>query len=233
MPNAQSPIPHFIERLPEDAVFIIGAGHFGRRAAGIISEGPCPHVYVVDVDDQALSILKDLPVEPIACDGVQFLIENSPFLRPENLIVPAIPLHLAFEWARGSLERDYGIKESPVPEEIIPLLPNTWSGSDGSLLVSYADFECPDDCPEPEFCTVSGEKRDQPLYESLRRLDLPGFRVHIIVSHQLAPGLGGYHMADLLEAGEVLKKSSAEKWLLGSACKCHGVITAFEIERGN
>jgi hypothetical protein len=94
--------------------------------------------------------------------------------------------------------------------------------------VSYADFICPDDCPEPDVCTITGKRREKPLYELLRSLDV-GFRVHIIRSHQLAPGLGGYTVADLKRAAETLAGHRNGKWLVGTACKCHGILTAFEI----
>ena len=222
---------YFRDKVPEEAVFIIGAGQFGGRAARIMSQDSASPLYVVDVDDGSLSLLGDLPVERIQSDGVRFLIESYHLLDRQNTIIPAVPVHLAFEWVKGCQEGKHRISRIPIPEEIRPDLPHTWPGSDGSLLVSYADFRCPDDCPEPEFCTVSGERRDEPLHDSLSRLNLPQFKVHIIRSHQLAPGLGGYKLEDLLRAVEKVSGGGEGRWLIGTACKCHGIITAFEIEQ--
>ncbi len=215
------------EEIPKDAVFIIGAGHFGSRAARLLSQKSDAPLFVVDVDENSLSKLERLHATRIRCDGPHFLVKHFHILNPENIIVPAIPVHLAFEWAKCYSEREYQAKQISIPEQIKPYLPHTWWGTDGSLLVSYADFVCPEDCPEPEYCTVSGEKRDRPLYDLLRGLDFLGFRVHVITSRQIAPGLGGYKVKDLTEAAEKLNRLG--KWLLGTACKCHGILTGLEI----
>ncbi|MCF8062162.1 MAG: hypothetical protein K9M82_06575 [Deltaproteobacteria bacterium] len=110
-------------------------------------------------------------------------------------------------------------------------LPHTWIAGDGSLLVSYADFLCPEDCAEPEDgCTVTGEIR-QPLYERLAALEVPGYEVQVIRSRQLAPGLGGYSAGDLraLQA-RVYDAPGRGRWLIGTACRCHGTITGLEVK---
>ncbi len=219
----------FREEISEDAVFIIGAGHFGNRAARILSQESDSPLFVVDVDENTLLQVKDPQVKTIAYDGILFLTENYPVLNPLNTIVPAVPVHLAFELLKRHLDRKFEIEKIAIPEEIKPLLPNTWTGSEESLLVSYADFVCPDDCQEPEFCTVTGERREQPLHDLFNNLDLFDFRIHVIISRQLAPGLGGYRIGDLKMAVEKLVRGEEQKWLLGTACKCHGILTAFKI----
>ncbi len=221
---------HLLKRdeVPEQGIFIIGAGHFGARAARLLADASRA-LFAVDRDPDRLSDLAGLPVEVIEADGVRYLIENFDLLSDGNIIVPAIPIHLAFEWLKGYLAGEMEIKKIDVPEATQSMLPNTWPGSEGSLLVSYADFKCPDDCPEPERCTVTGEKRDMPLYERLGRLEIPGFSVHVIRSRQLAPGLGGYEVADLKKAAKRVAEAGERRWLLGTACKCHGILTASEV----
>jgi hypothetical protein len=108
-------------------------------------------------------------------------------------------------------------------------LPHTWVGSEGSLLVSYADFLCPEDCPEPEDgCTVTGEVRT-PLYQVMRELNVPGFGIHVVQSRQLAPGLGGYPLQDLLDLQRRVLEAGDGRWLIGTACRCHGTITGLEM----
>ena len=218
-----------LTQITEEAVFIIGAGHFGARAARIISKRSDSPLFVVDPDEKCLEDLSDLPVEKVLGDGIQFLLENFPYLKQANTIVPALPVHLAYEWMIRFLPKDMKIKKLPVPETRPPL-PNVSPASEGSTLVSYADFLCPDDCPEPVHCTVTGEKREQPLYALLRNLNLPPFNIHIIRSHQLAPGLGGYKAGDLKGVAEKVSRNKTGKWILGTACKCHGILTAFEIK---
>ena len=217
--------------IPENAVLIIGAGHFGSRAARLLNEESNAPIFVVDVDKNSLSKLQGLPVKRIAYDGILFLVRNYHLIHLSNTIVPAVPVHLAYQWLKGHLDGRFKIKKMVVPEEIKPLLPFVWPGSEGSLLVSYADFDCPDDCPEPEYCTVTGERRDKPLHALLGRIKVTDFRVHIIRSRQLAPGLGGYAVAELEKAAERLGSDEKGKWLLGTSCRCHGILTALEITR--
>jgi hypothetical protein len=215
--------------LTEDAVLVIGGGRFGSRAARIISEKGSSQVIVLDVDEKRLSQANGDKAKKISCDGIGFLVRNYRRLSDANTVIPAIPKHLAFEWLRGALAGRYRIQRVAVPKEIISGLPNTWPASEGSLLVSYADFICPEDCPEPEHCTVTGERRDPPLYSLLSRLKIKGFQVHVVRSRQLAPGLGGYRLGDLLETARRVTRGTNEKWLLCTACKCHGIATAFGI----
>ena len=223
---------HIIEEdIPEGAVFVIGAGHFGTRAARLIRQKSDVPIFVADLDENRVSHLATLDVNWIECDGIQLLLKNYRSLDPSTIIVPAVPFHLAYEWLTRYVDGTYEVQKISVPEEIKPRLPHSWPGSEGSLLVSYADFVCPDDCPEPDFCTVTGERREQALYDLLRHLDLPGFHVHVIRSHQIAPGLGGYTVADLTGVAGELKKREMGKWLLGTACKCHGILTAFKIRK--
>ena len=219
-----------MEAIGADAVFIVGAGHFGSRAARIISEkGNNPQIIVLDVNEKHLSQINGLTVKKIPCDGIHFLVENYDRLNSANTIVPALPLHLAFEWLREYLKGAYHIRKISVPGEVEVYLPHTWTASEGSLLVSYANFVCPEDCPEPECCTVTGQRRDSPLHDLLSHLNLTGFQVHVIRSRQLAPGLGGYTMGDLIAVSQRLTGDRQKKWLLATACNCHGIVTAFDI----
>ncbi len=219
------------DNIPEDAVFIIGAGHFGGRAARILSRVSKGPIFVVDREANRLSGLEGLAVDRIHRDAILFLSKNYHLLRPTNTVVPAVPLHLAYEWLKRHLEGKYHIEKIDIPKGIKPSLPHTWPGNDGSLLISYADFICPEDCPEPDLCTVTGEIRQRPLYKLLNHVDSTGFKIHIIKSIQLAPGLGGYKAGELSILAEKLIRKDMGKWLLGTACKCHGILTAFEIRK--
>jgi hypothetical protein len=213
-----------------DEVFIIGAGHFGKRAVDLLSQRFKAPLWVVEKDEEALRFLGGLPIERILHDAVPFLVSSFHLLHPKNVIVPAVPLHLAYEWLRLSMKGDFRVFQIEVPETIKPLLPHTWEGNEGSLLVSYADFRCPDDCPEPaDHCTVTGKKRGTPLHALLSDIALPGYRIHVLRSRQLAPGVGGYTVGDLQELLRRVESGGKGKWLVATACKCHGVVSAMEI----
>ena len=89
--------------ITEDTVFIIGAGHFEARAARIVCQQSDSPVFVVDPDEKGLANLKDLRVKKILGDGIQFLIRNFHYLKQANTIVPALPIHLAYEWNSNSI----------------------------------------------------------------------------------------------------------------------------------
>jgi len=216
------------EPIDEKAVFIIGAGHFGLRAARILRQRSDARLFVVDPDEKGLASIEDLGVEKIRDDGIQFLRDNFPYLKDANTVVPALPHHLAYEWLVRFLPERMKTERVSVPETRPPL-PHAALASEGSTLVSYADFLCPDNCPEPEHCTVTGERRARPLYALLRDLHVPPFRLHIIRSHQLAPGLGGYPARDLRTLAERIMTDGPGMWIVGTACKCHGILTAFEM----
>jgi hypothetical protein len=185
-------------------------------------------IWLIDKDKEAFSRTDGLPISRIQTDAFEFLSLTFSSLHPENTLIPSVPVHLAFEWLRKHCGK--GVEREDVPEGLSPLLPNTWRASDGSLLLSYADFVCPEDCPEPsDHCTVTGEKRGAPLYDLLRKIDVPNYRVHIIRSRQLAPGVGGYRVAGLSALMDDLGRDPGGKWLVGTACRCHGIITAFSL----
>ena len=216
--------------LPDDAIVIIGAGYFGKRAAHILARKTHTLILVIDQDHARLQEIRDLPIKSILSDGILFLSNHFHRLKPGNIIIPALPLHLAFEWLKHCIDLCDRIKRIGVPEEMKKLLPYTWSGRDGSLLTSFANFCCPDHCPEPDdHCMVTGESRLKPLYQLLGEFALSEYRVHIIRSRQLAPGLGGYMVEDLKKLHHDIYEGKKGKWLVGTACRCHGVVSALEI----
>jgi hypothetical protein len=223
--------------IPERAVIILGAGQFGARAARLLHERPLAtlpdgSLTVVDLDQDKLAGLKGLGVCPIREDAVRFLVAARSSLKETHILVPAVPVHLAAEWLFEALRDRCPVRRASVPQNLRPVLPHTWKGSEGSLLVSYADFLCPDDCDEPDYCTVTGERRDVPLYERIQKLQVPGYLVHVIRSRQLAPGVGGYTVAKLWAMAAAIGEGGRGKWLLATACRCHGVISALEIGEG-
>ncbi|MBN2033292.1 MAG: hypothetical protein JW836_08465 [Deltaproteobacteria bacterium] len=217
----------------EDEVFIIGAGHFGKRAVEVLSSQINSPLRVVEKNREALRLITGSLVKRIENDGVSFLVGSFHLLHPTNIIVPAVPIHLAYEWLLLSLKRGLGVCKIRVPESIKPLLPHTWEGSEDSLLVSYANFRCPEDCPEPsDYCTVTGKKRGTPLHALLNDIAPARFRIHVLQSRQLAPGVGGYSVGDLQKLLRRVESGGEGKWLVATACKCHGVVSAMEVKIG-
>lgn len=229
--NRESGLP--CSPFPKGSVIVIGAGHFGKRAAQLLSSKPQGSLLVVEKDEEALRRILGPFTKGLLYEGVSFLANFLPFLRSANLIVPAVPVHLAYEWLCVLLEGGGRVTRLKTPKKIRSLLPHAWEGNKGSLLVSYADFQCPEDCPEPnDHCTITGEGRETPLHALLSEISLPGYRVHVIRSRQLAPGVGGYTVGELEELLERVKTGGKGKWLVATACRCHGVVSALEVKKG-
>jgi hypothetical protein len=118
-----------------------------------------------------------------------------------------------------------------IPSGLFSALPHPWIGSRQEVICSYADFICPEDCPEPEeICTVTGKKRGIPLYELISSKIPEGFQAEVIRSRQLGPGVGGYSFRKLLGLRARISRGKEGKWLIGTACRCHGILSAFAFE---
>ncbi|EFK96723.1 hypothetical protein LDC_1248 [sediment metagenome] len=220
------------ENLKNKAIIIIGAGHFGQRAAALLNSTPHTSLWIVDRDVTKLKTMGNIGAKRIAEDGVHFLAKHFSHLAPSTFIIPAVPVHLAFEWLRTYINKRGAVEQLPIPKGLALRLPHTSEGSEGSLLASYADFRCPEDCPEPaNRCTVTGKKRGTPLYRLLADVQPRGFRVHVIRSRQLAPGVGGYPVKDLQELLGKVSEGRKGKWLVATACKCHGIVSALQVAR--
>ena len=158
-------------------------------------------------------------------DGITYLKQFLSESGNVDYIIPAVPFHLAFEFILSQL-KPLGAKRREVP----PLLglPNPMKGKSGDLYTSIADFLCPEDCPEPaQYCTVTRERREKPLYQILKELKGP-FESKVIRSKQLGLGVGGYLPGDLLKTVREIKKAGASNRLIliSTACRCHSVTSA-------
>jgi len=209
--------------------WIIGAGQFGAKAAQRLArKHPGARLTVVDCDLAALKPFQKLPVMCVYQEGAMYLAQHLDGQSLPDWIIPAAPIHLAFEWVRFKVVQERSLEVIAVPEEIEAMVPNPIRGREGQIFVSYADFVCPDNCAEPfDQCTFTGKPRKGLLYQVFERIVLNDFLSVVIRSRQLAPGVGGYRPEALREA---LAKVEAHKGpvLFSTACLCHGVMHAFK-----
>jgi len=205
---------------------IIGGGHFGSRAAKqLLKKKSDPKIIAVDKNRNAVKKLSHLPVETVVDDGLSYLSQFLSEGQTANYIIPSVPFHLAFEFILLRL-KPFGARRAKVPS--LSGLPNPETGKTGDLYTSFADFLCPEDCPEPSrYCTVTRKKRKKPLYDILRELKGP-FKTRVIISQPLAIGVGGFQPKELLALLEDVKKqkNSRDLILISTASRCHGVTSA-------
>ena len=205
---------------------IIGCGHFGSRAAEkLFHKNPRSKIIVVDKSKKALQKVSRLPIEPAICEGICYLNQFLSEGRKADYIIPAVPLHLVFEFILFQL-KPWGARRNTIP----PLsgLPNSVIGKTGDLYTSLADFLCSEDCPEPaQYCTITKKRRPKPLYQILKDIEGP-FESRVIHSQQLAPGVGGFRPEALLGLLENTKKrmDPHRSILISTASRCHGVSSA-------
>lgn len=209
-------------------VWIIGFGRFGRlalqRLLKIKADFRFLIVDTVNTNDEPAQE----NVQFVSENGVQFLRHHLAYGYSPHWIVPAVPIHLAAEWCLDSLGPKRAQRVA-APRGIEGYVPSLMLGDSGDVYVSLATFKCPDDCPEPaKYCTATGEKRERNLFDVLQGMRIPGYKVLVVRSRQLAPGVGGYKGQELLLLRSALEGIQG-RTLIATACRCHGVITAMEI----
>jgi hypothetical protein len=208
------------------AYLIIGCGHFGSRAAEkLFQKDSHSKITVVDQSKKALQKVSHLPIESTVCEGTLYLKQFLSEGRKADYIIPAVPLHLVFEFILSQL-KPLGAKRKRIPP--ISGLPNPVIGKTGDLYTSLANFLCSEDCPEPsQYCTITKKRRPKPLYRILNELE-GAFESKVIRSLQLAPGVGGFRPEALLDLLEDIKRKKKSGWsiLVSTASRCHGVTSA-------
>lgn len=170
-------------------VWIIGAGRFGRKAAeSIRGKMPASDVAVVDRNPDLCADMARQGFRSICGDGVDFLDRLEDENDPPDWIIPAVPIHLAYEWIRRFIAPECQVIPERVPDCLAGLLPNPIRGKQGELYISNADFICPDNCPEPDsICTHTGRPRPRVLHQVLSGVRCRDFSSIVIVSRQLLP----------------------------------------------
>jgi hypothetical protein len=217
-----------LDEVPSTSGFlVVGAGRFGSRAINELKRRyPHQRLLAIDRNPRPLEPWRDRNVEVHVGESVEILdlllAEKAPLW-----LIPAVPTHLALDWVMRRLSPHHMVTRIPVPDRLI--VPNPHRGPHGDLHCSYATFLCPEDCVEPkDKCTVTGERREQPLFQLLGRLKVPGFRVFGLRSRQLAPGVGGYLTWDLQALSEAIGGTGGDV-LIYTACRCHGVLSGLRV----
>jgi len=212
-------------------IWILGAGRLGRRAAGSLRQTyPQADIVLIDSSGKACAKMEGRSFTIVCREGVDYLLKNLKAGRGPDWIVPMIPVHVAYKWVRMKLEKTHRIQPVTVPPELVEKLPNPIRGADSQVYMTNATFICPWNCPEPDdICTHTGKPRPQILHRFLENIKHPAFRTVVVQSLQLAPGIGGYQPAALFQALKTVA-SKTDPVLLSTACRCHGVMHAFEIK---
>ena len=205
------------------SVWILGAGKFGRLSWERLSfKAGDLKITVIDHRPDKLS---QIDCRTVCQNGISFLVEKLEKVDHwPDLIIPAIPIHVIYEYILASSKKTHTFETMPVPDQLIEKLPNTMKGDAGQVYISNADFICPDNCPEPaNLCTYTGKPRPRELFDYLAKLKYLDYHSIVLRSRQVVPGVGGYSPKAVLDIKNMVIKNKAPV-LLSTACRCHGVM---------
>ena len=209
-------------------IWILGAGKFGQKAVQTLSaKFPNAQIDLVDRKPSAPVLSGPNNIRSHKTDAIHYLYSRLENHHTPDLIVPAVPLHVAFEWIRTVLTVDRVVEKVPIPKSLQEQLPCLPAPEIGRIYLSLADFRCPDDCCEPErYCTHTGQPRPYDLFQKLSEIRLENYVSVVVRSRQLGPGIGGYRPQDLFNALDRVQTARSAV-LLSTACRCHGVLDPF------
>lgn len=208
-------------------IWIAGAGKSGSRAAeSSVNVWPEAELHLID---NQFKEVNPVPGQKHQEDAALFLLKNLNKEDFPDIIIPCVPVHLAFEWIYQHVQDLHG-KRMSVPEGLIEKLPNAMKGKDGGVSASLANFICPDNCPEPEdHCFKTGKKRSYNLHEYLAKIHEKGYYSLVIISHQIFPGIGGYRPQQLFKALYFVRERKHQNFLISTSCKCHAIMHCLQI----
>ncbi len=207
-------------------IWIIGGGKFGRQAAmALHGKVENPNIIVIDKQQRAVFAEK---IAQVLDEGIEWFFREFTPNGTVDMIIPALPVHLAAEWLKMKLlEAKMHVSSVNIPEQILHQLPNLYSQSGSQCVISHADFLCPAHCSEPEnICSYTKKRRPEPLYQVIEKTVRPYFIPLVLQSRQFAPGVGGYFPRDLWGLLDEALLHPGKPLLVGTACKCHGVMGA-------
>jgi hypothetical protein len=209
---------------------IVGGGKYGCHAVEYLRRKKKDFV-VVDTDPNCLAVKRfrlktfentDLKGEGFINGGLPKVLALIDDLNPEY-VFPTAPVHIAADLVK--------VKFNLVPwneavNAILPKLPETvvLQAGRGKLVVSFnRDHDCVEKCAMPEVCPSSGIKKPCSMTKLMRFASQEAF---ILISYSMAPGMGALKGSELLELFKWAK--TKEKFVVATACDCHGVFTAFQ-----
>lgn len=212
------------------AVWIIGGGKFGLRAAEILcNRAGYREILVIEKSSERCREIDSLGFRALCADGVEFIASRLESPSQRVWIVASAPVHLTYEWVRARASTILRMDPRPIPDEIARQLPNTIPGGEGQLFASNADFICPPDCSEPgRLCAFTGRKRPRCMHTFIRQIHAAGVKILVIRSFQLAPGVGALRPRDLFETLHQIENAPMPV-VLATACKCHAVLNSFNM----
>jgi hypothetical protein len=209
---------------------IVGGGKYGCAAVEYLRQKKRDFV-VVDTDPTCLAVKRFQlkTYENVESKGECFINGGLPKvlaliadLKPKY-VFPTAPVHIAADLVK--------VKFNLVPwneaiDTILPKLPEVvvLQAGRGKLVVSFnRDHDCVEKCAMPLVCPSSGIKKPCIMTKLMRFASPEAF---ILISYSMAPGMGALKGSEL--SGLFNWAKTKKKFIVATACDCHGVFTAFQ-----
>lgn len=209
---------------------IIGGGKYGCHAIEYLRQKKKDFV-VVDTDRTCLAVkrFRLKTFENICSKGEYFINGGLPIvlalidkLKPEY-VFPTAPIHIAADMVKIKFDL---VPWSEAVTTILPKLPEVivLQKGNGNLVVSFnRGHDCVEKCTMPEVCPSSQIKKPCTMIKLMRFASPEAF---ILISYSMAPGMGALKGNELLGLFNWAK--TKEKFIVATACDCHGVFTALQ-----
>lgn len=211
---------------------IVGGGKYGCMAVEYLRKKRKGFV-LVDKDPNCLAVkrYKLKTAFEIDAEGEHFIqgeiatvSQLMARLKPEY-VFPTAPIHVAAELAQSRFKLE--LWDEAINYILANLPPSLiLRAGRGNLIVSYnRDKDCIEKCEAPEVCPSTHTRKPCTMDRLMKFACPEGF---ILISHQLAPGLGALKGSELLEFFAQVEKK--DKFVVATACDCHGFFTALKKE---
>ena len=172
-------------------------------------------------------------------DWVNFGVETfmpSWINKDSEIVLPCIGPHLFFWWTFKRLSRE-GYDVHPCHVELLSNLPVQFSLEGGFLAVSYARWQCPPTCIEPEICPAIAQARTWELPDFLENTwkhgKLPCTGIKVFISKHRVWGVATVFLSEYFRHLSNLKKEILQHphstWYIATTSSCHGLIGCFRV----
>ena len=118
--------------------WIVGAGRFGRIAMERICR-QMPDATLSIVDRRPFSV-SQRNIATICAEGIGWLTTALQPNAPVDMIIPAIPVHVAFEWIKSRLIDEYLTRPLAVPDKWLKQVPHAIRGDGGRVYLQRVEL---------------------------------------------------------------------------------------------
>jgi len=229
-------------------IIILGGGCYGSlfskrlikgKQKGLVSFSS---LIVIDKNEDC-KLKKEAKEEDIIfyrADWLDFLVKEYPKIMRERdyLVVPCIGPHFIFKYIEAKLREENGY-EMRLPIFNMKLGTPFEKDVENNKYLSFAQWQCPPLCIEPQICPAINKTRSWNLKETLisyfkNHNEIAGDNVFVFEIGNYINAVGLVEIKMILEAYEELRRKinkKFQKFMIATVSKCHGEASLFELRK--